>query len=755
MLQDPDVVSGRRARAEPLVLRNFQAPGDLVMLTALVRDLHRSYPGRFLTDVRSPYPELWENNPHVVDLDEDDPATTVVDCEYPLVHSCNRSPFHFLQGFIDDLNAKLGLAVRLSELAGDLHLDDGDRAWPPASLAGHLDEGEPYWVVVSGGKYDFTVKWWDPARVQAVVDHFRGRLRFVQVGRRRHHHPLIAGAIDLRGRTDLRELVRVIHHASGVLTPISLPMHLAAAVETPPGGPPRRPCVVVAGGREPPQWEAYPTHQFIHTVGALSCCAEGGCWKARAYPLGDGAVHDEPKNLCTNLRGTLPRCMDLIRSDEVIARIERYYAGGLLSYASRPLAETPPPADPWFPEPDDGLTPETADREALRYLEAARTPPPGDGRGIVICGGGERYFPSTWVLVRMLRWLGCELPIELWYLGALELDDRMRRLLEPFGVSCVDGRRHRLRNESLDWDLLAGRGFGGFELKSYALLHSRFREVLLLDADNVPVVDPSFLFDTPEYARDGALFWPDYGRLGPDREIWAVANVAYRDEPELESGQIVVDKARHLGPLQLAFFYNAHSGFYYRFVHGDKDTFHLAFRRLGHAYAMPATAIHPLDYTMCQHDFAGRRIFQHRNLAKWRLDEPNLRIRDFYFEERCLSYLAELADRWDGRIGHPADDDVYARTRFHGVADRLTRRPHRYHRVGYDTRLMSFRPNGTVGYGAAGKERYWELVPTASGPLLEIGAVHQPTCSLRPDDAGVWRGRWLAHERMPVELIPA
>lgn len=46
-----------------LVLRNFQAAGDILMLTAAVRDLHRACPGAFATDVRTPFPDLWENNP--------------------------------------------------------------------------------------------------------------------------------------------------------------------------------------------------------------------------------------------------------------------------------------------------------------------------------------------------------------------------------------------------------------------------------------------------------------------------------------------------------------------------------------------------------------------------------------------------------------------------------------------------------------------------------------------------------------------
>ena len=46
-----------------LILRNFQSPGDIVMLTAAVRDLHLTYPGEFVTDVRTSCPELWESNP--------------------------------------------------------------------------------------------------------------------------------------------------------------------------------------------------------------------------------------------------------------------------------------------------------------------------------------------------------------------------------------------------------------------------------------------------------------------------------------------------------------------------------------------------------------------------------------------------------------------------------------------------------------------------------------------------------------------
>jgi ADP-heptose:LPS heptosyltransferase len=306
-----------------LILRNFQSPGDLVMLTAAVRDLHRAHPGEFLTDVRTACPALWENNPYLTPLDEHAPDVEVVDCHYPLIDRSNTTPCHFLHGFPAYLNETLGLQIRVTEFKGDIHLTAEEKTG---------DFGD-FWLLASGGKFDYTTKWWADARYQEVVDHFRGRIQFVQVGERGHHHPPLDGVIDLRGETNLRQLIRLMHHAQGAISAVSLLMHLAAAVETPPGRLKNRPCVVIAGGREPPHFTAYPHHQYIHTVGALKCCDNGGCWKSRTVPIGDGDSKDRPEELCVDVVGTLPRCMDLITADEVIRRIELYYRGGALAPA--------------------------------------------------------------------------------------------------------------------------------------------------------------------------------------------------------------------------------------------------------------------------------------------------------------------------------------------------------------------------------------------------------------------------------------
>ncbi|MEO8428675.1 MAG: glycosyltransferase family 9 protein [Verrucomicrobiota bacterium] len=316
-----------------LILRNLLSPGDIVMLTAAVRDLHECYPNQFVTDVRTSCTELWDYNPNITPLDENDPASEIIDCDYPLISRSNQAPYHCLHGFIDFLNDHLKLNIRPTAFKGDIHISDLEKSWY-SQVREFAGEEIPFWIVVAGGKFDMTIKWWQTERYQQVVDHFRGRIQFVQVGERGHHHPKLNGVVDLRGKTDLRQLVRLVYHSQGVLCGVTGAMHLAAAVEVRDGKPPNRPCVVIAGGREPVHWEAYPHHQFIHTVGQLPCCALGGCWKARTVALGDGDERDQSDRLCVDVVGKLPRCMDMITSADVIRQIEKYFDGGVLRYLS-------------------------------------------------------------------------------------------------------------------------------------------------------------------------------------------------------------------------------------------------------------------------------------------------------------------------------------------------------------------------------------------------------------------------------------
>lgn len=281
--------------------------------------------------------------------------------------------------------------------------------------------------------------------------------------------------------------------------------------------------------------------------------------------------------------------------------------------------------------------PEAAHRDLREEFLASLPPCPGFTvpRGIVICGGGEKYLPSAWVLVNELHVLGCRLPLQLWHLGAAELPPEWVARFHAAGVECVDALEVRKTHPA--------RILNGWEVKPYAMLQCPFREVILLDADNHPVLDPSFLFDAAPYQETGAVFWPDLTRLGPERAIWKICDVEYRDEPEFESGQMVVNKERCWRELCLTMHLNEHSDFYYQHIHGDKDTFHMAWRMCDTPYAMPSHAPGRFRGGLRQHDFDGTLLFQHRaGGTKWKAG-GNTGIPGYVHWERCVAHLAALS----------------------------------------------------------------------------------------------------------------
>lgn len=310
-----------------IIFHNPLSPGDVVVSTAAIRDLHAAHPGKFLTGYKGTARELLKFNPHISPLNERDEGVEVIRMEYPLIHSSNEIPGHFLEGYTRWMTEHLGVPVPLTAFKGDIHLSDEEKGWTNQihSLTG-MDI--PFWILNAGGKYDFTNKWWAQERFQAVVHQLAGKVLFVQVGEKHHHHPALTGVIDLRGKTDLRQFTRLMYHADGVLCPVTFAMHLAAAVETRPDRPDFRPCVVIAGGREPAHWERYPHHRYIDRVGTMTCCLHGGCWKSRLVPIADG---DAEKNasLCEEPHGDLPGCMDMISVEDVVLEIEFYFRGGI------------------------------------------------------------------------------------------------------------------------------------------------------------------------------------------------------------------------------------------------------------------------------------------------------------------------------------------------------------------------------------------------------------------------------------------
>jgi ADP-heptose:LPS heptosyltransferase len=569
-------------RVRKIVLKCDFSLGDIVMMTSALRDLHIGHPGQFVTDVRTSCPELWQNNPYITRLSEKDPDVEKINCSYPLINRCNTTPYHCLHGFIEFFNERFQLSIKPTAFKGDIHISVQEKAWH-SQIRELIQEDIPFWIVAAGGKYDITIKWWDSKRYQEVINYFRGKIQFVQVGDHGHHHPKLEGVIDLRGKTDLRQLIRLVYHSQGVLCPVTGLMHLAAAVETKNRQPPNRPCIVIAGGREPVHWEAYPDHQFIHTNGALPCCTDGGCWKARNTRLRDGGKNDWHGHLCVDVVNGLAHCMDMITSAEVMRRIEMYFNGGVINYLSprqQVAAERGVEATAKNSYDRQKLNLHNAGMACDRFIQTIPAfPNRYHGRGIVICCNGKN-FTNVRNCINKLRELKCGLPVQLWHLGKKIMDERAAKILSRLDAECIDANKMRRKFPAR---MLNERG-----LKPYAILHSPFREVLFLDVDVDPKFNPEILFDAPNFQTTGAIFRSESER-GQNEKAGAVWKSCALRRPKgrlFETGRMLLDKERCWAALNLCLWFNENSDFYYQYLQEEKETFHLAFRKLRRRYSL-------------------------------------------------------------------------------------------------------------------------------------------------------------------------
>lgn len=115
-------------------------------------------------------------------------------------------------------------------------------------------------------------------------------------------------------------------------------------------------------------------------------------------------------------------------------------------------------------------------------------------------------------------------------------DDPIRTELAELGARLVEAKgqtRDKGKNKS-------------YHLKAIAVVQCPWQEVLYVDSDSIPTRDPSYMFDAPNYKRLGVWATPDYWKTSANNPIWAIMGVKCRNEWEMETGQMFVDKKRHL-----------------------------------------------------------------------------------------------------------------------------------------------------------------------------------------------------------------
>lgn len=223
-------------------------------------------------------------------------------------------------------------------------------------------------------------------------------------------------------------------------------------------------------------------------------------------------------------------------------------------------------------------------------------------RGIVSTAGGS-YLPVLVISLRMLRKTGSMLPVEVFLADNSEYEPYICDVVLPFlNARCI------VLSRVLD-NIRGIEKIQKYQFKPFAMLFSSFEEILFLDADSFPLVEPDVLFTTSPFVNDSMVTWPDFWASSASPMYYEIAS---REVPPMdlrqstESGEIVISKRTHLKTLLLCTYYNYWGpSHYYRLLsqgaagEGDKETFVAAAEAVGEPFyqvSEPIRAIgHPTE----------------------------------------------------------------------------------------------------------------------------------------------------------------
>jgi alpha 1,2-mannosyltransferase len=204
--------------------------------------------------------------------------------------------------------------------------------------------------------------------------------------------------------------------------------------------------------------------------------------------------------------------------------------------------------------------------------------------GIVIVGGG-RFTPMAIVSILMLRRTKSKLPVEVFLPNENDYDHYICEILfKELNTRCITLSRVIKGHQSIT----------RYQYKVFAIILSSFEDVIFLDADSIPIMDPSKLFHQEPYTLTGLVTWPDFWISSASHLFYEITD---QPTPSLlkhassESGQIMISKRQHNQSLLLALYYNFYGpAFYYKLLsqkaagEGDKETWVAAATALNKTY---------------------------------------------------------------------------------------------------------------------------------------------------------------------------
>ena len=130
---------------EPIIFKNRQALGDILMFTAAVRDFHKEFPD-WPIGVSSTAMHIWDNNPHIDRSLTEQNAKIVEIGPSWLTNASNRDDRHFANAFRISIEQKLGISFDQGLTKPDIWMSREEVEAPP------LVE-PPYWIIVAGRSF--------------------------------------------------------------------------------------------------------------------------------------------------------------------------------------------------------------------------------------------------------------------------------------------------------------------------------------------------------------------------------------------------------------------------------------------------------------------------------------------------------------------------------------------------------------------------------------------------------------------------
>ena len=258
-------------------------------------------------------------------------------------------------------------------------------------------------------------------------------------------------------------------------------------------------------------------------------------------------------------------------------------------------------------------------------------------QGIVVAASGA-LLPVFLVSLRMLRRTGSILPVEVFMESKKNYEKEICEIvLPPMNATCMILSEIV---EAVPQKLEMSR----YQLKALALAFTSFDEVLLLDADNVPVEQPDHLLNSEPFLSKGFVSWPDSVRTIQSRlyllskltasqwantaspkfyEISQQAIPPTSKRAASEAGQLLLSKSKHASTLLLILYYNYYGpSHYYKLLsqtpaiegsrESDKETYLAAAMSLNASFHTVTANIEKLGYTQV-HDnqFKAAGLVQH------------------------------------------------------------------------------------------------------------------------------------------------